>query len=86
VAYPHVDLWISPRTVTAILDVTVRCDVLVVAVRHYAPALRVARPTPHAAARRAAVIANRSRVVANRSRIGWKDRTSGVEASALIET
>ena len=41
VAYPHVDLRIAPRTGTAILDVTVRGDVLVVAVHHDAPRLRV---------------------------------------------
>ena len=41
VAFPHVDLRIAPRTGTAILDVTVRGDVLVVAVRHEAPRLRV---------------------------------------------
>lgn len=41
VAFPHVDLRIAPRTGTAILDVTVRGDVLVLAVRHDAPALRI---------------------------------------------
>jgi vancomycin resistance protein VanW len=41
VAFPHVDLRIAPRTGTAILDVTVRGDVLVVAARHDAPRLRV---------------------------------------------
>lgn len=41
VAYPHVDLRIAPRTGTAILDVVVRGDVLVVGVRHDAPRLRV---------------------------------------------
>jgi len=41
VAFPHVDLRIAPRSGTAVLDVTVRGDVLVVAVRHTAPQLRV---------------------------------------------
>lgn len=41
VAYPYVDLRIAPRTGTAVLDVTVLGDVLVVAARHDAPALRV---------------------------------------------
>lgn len=41
VAFPHVDLRIAPRSGTAVLDVTVRGDVLVVAVRHEAPELRV---------------------------------------------
>jgi len=41
VAFPHVDLRIAPRTGTAILDVTVRGDVLVVAIHHDAPRLRV---------------------------------------------
>jgi vancomycin resistance protein VanW len=41
VAFPYVDLRIAPRTGTAVLDVTVRGDVLVVAVRHDDPALRV---------------------------------------------
>jgi vancomycin resistance protein VanW len=41
VAFPHVDLRIAPRTGTAILDAGVRGDVLVVAVRHEAPKLRV---------------------------------------------
>lgn len=41
VAFPHVDLRIAPRTGTAVLDVTVRGDVLVVAVRHDAPTLRI---------------------------------------------
>jgi vancomycin resistance protein VanW len=41
VAFPHVDLRIAPRTGTAILDVGVRGDVLVVAARHAAPKLRV---------------------------------------------
>ena len=37
VAYPHVDLRIAPRSGRAILDIAVRGDVLVVAVRHEAP-------------------------------------------------
>ncbi len=41
VAFPHVDLRIAPRSGTAVLDVTVRGDVLVVATRHTAPELRV---------------------------------------------
>lgn len=41
VAFPHVDLRIAPRSGRAVLDVTVRGDVLVVAVRHAAPKLRV---------------------------------------------
>jgi vancomycin resistance protein VanW len=41
IAYPHVDLRIAPRAGTAVLDVTVRGDVLVVAVHHDAPRLRV---------------------------------------------
>ncbi len=41
VAFPHVDLRIAPRAGTAVLDVAVRGDVLVVAVRHEAPRLRV---------------------------------------------
>jgi vancomycin resistance protein VanW len=41
VAFPHVDLRIAPRTGRAILDVAVRGDVLVVAVHHEAPRLRV---------------------------------------------
>lgn len=41
VAFPHVDLRIAPRTATAILDVTVRGDVLVVAARHDGPVLRI---------------------------------------------
>jgi len=41
VAFPHVDLRIAPRSGAAVLDVTVRGDVLVVAVRHAAPPLRV---------------------------------------------
>ena len=41
VAFPHVDLRIAPRTGVAVLDVTIRGDVLVVAVRHEAPRLRV---------------------------------------------
>ena len=41
VAFPHVDLRIAPRAGRAVLDVTVRGDVLVVSVRHDAPRLRV---------------------------------------------
>lgn len=41
VAYPYVDLRIAPRTGVATLDVGVRGDVLVVAVHHAAPPLRV---------------------------------------------
>jgi vancomycin resistance protein VanW len=41
VAFPHVDLRIAPREDTAILDVTVRGDVLVVAARQGGPELRV---------------------------------------------
>ncbi len=41
VAFPHVDLRFAPRTGTAVLDVGVRGDVLVVAVRHAGPRLRV---------------------------------------------
>lgn len=41
VAFPHVDLRIAPRHGTAILDVQVRGDVLVVGVQHDAPHLRV---------------------------------------------
>ena len=41
VAFPYVDLRIAPRAGTAVLDVTVRGDVLVVAVHHDAPRLRV---------------------------------------------
>jgi vancomycin resistance protein VanW len=41
VAFPHVDVRIAPRTGVAVLDVTIRGDVLVVAVHHEAPRLRV---------------------------------------------
>ncbi|MEO8699492.1 MAG: VanW family protein [Kofleriaceae bacterium] len=41
VAFPHIDLRLAPRTGTAILDVGVRGDVLVVAVRSMEPPLRV---------------------------------------------
>jgi vancomycin resistance protein VanW len=41
VAFPYVDLRIAPRTGTAVLDVSVRGDVLVVAARHDGPQLRV---------------------------------------------
>lgn len=41
VAYPYVDLRVAPRTGTAVLDVAIRGDVLVVAARHDAPRLRV---------------------------------------------
>lgn len=40
VAYPHVDLRIAPREGRAVLDVSVRGDVLVIALHHDAPALR----------------------------------------------
>jgi vancomycin resistance protein VanW len=46
-AYPHVDLRIAPRAGTAILDVTVRGDVLAVAARHDAPRLRVELDRAH---------------------------------------
>ncbi|HEU0031346.1 MAG TPA: VanW family protein [Kofleriaceae bacterium] len=41
VAFPHVDLVVAPRTGTAILDASVRGDVLVLVVHHDAPKLRV---------------------------------------------
>jgi len=41
IAFPHVDLRIAPRTGTAVLDVSVRGDVIVLAARHDAPRLRV---------------------------------------------
>ncbi|MBS1119683.1 MAG: Vancomycin B-type resistance protein VanW [Deltaproteobacteria bacterium] len=41
VAFPHIDLRIAPREGSAVLDVRVRGDVLVVAARHDAPRLRV---------------------------------------------
>jgi vancomycin resistance protein VanW len=41
VAFPHVDLRIAPRSGQATLAVAVRGDVLVIAVHHDAPALRV---------------------------------------------
>lgn len=41
VAFPHVDLRIAPREGTAIFDASVRGDVLVLAVHHDAPRLRV---------------------------------------------
>ena len=41
IAFPHVDLRIAPRTGRAVLDASVRGDVLVVAVHHEAPRLRV---------------------------------------------
>ncbi len=47
VAFPYVDLRFAPREGRAILDVTVRGDVLVVAARHDAPALRVELERAH---------------------------------------
>ncbi len=41
VAFPHVDLRVAPRTGRAVLDVSVRGDVLIVAACHEAPRLRV---------------------------------------------